>query len=527
MPQFALGRDNQSAVAEICRRLDGIPLAIEFAAARLPLLGIEGLRSRLDDRFRLLVTGSRLAPQRQQTLLAALEWSHALLAPDEQIVFRRLGVFKSSFGLEAAQRVGADGDFDEWPVLDHLAALIDKSLVISEPGAQPRYRLLESARAFALERLHKAGEQPTATRRLAEAVLRQFEKAFAERWTLTTSELLSSTLPDIDTLRAALTWAASDVGDPVHLVALVGAASGFRRPANLTSEGLRWTQIATERITADTRADIEARLWLGYAVMAHQLEASKEMAALHRAVSLYRSIDDRRGLYESLTMLAQKQIWQHDLPAAEKAITEASDLYDPSWPALMREGLLTARTYWLEVSGRPAEGQALMAGLVALMRAVGDERRLDHALMQLAESLFVQGKATEAIVVRREVVEHIGQRRVNYAASNLANLCAALSFNDELDGALETARLAFPLLQHEGSLSTYADHFALLAALVACGGRVGRRADGHGPAIAFIGDQSGATETTGRTALSFGRACATQSHHACERAAGGCRSLVR
>ena len=181
MPQFALGRDNQSAVAEICRRLDGIPLAIEFAAARLPLLGIEGLRSRLDDRFRLLVTGSRLAPQRQQTLLAALEWSHALLAPDEQIVFRRLGVFKSSFGLEAAQRVGADGDFDEWPVLDHLAALIDKSLVISEPGALPRYRLLESARAFALERLHKAGERPTATRRLAEAVLRQFEKAFAER----------------------------------------------------------------------------------------------------------------------------------------------------------------------------------------------------------------------------------------------------------------------------------------------------------------------------------------------------------
>ena len=325
---------------------------------------------------------------------------------------------------------------------------------------------------------------------------------------------MSSTLPDIDTLRAALTWAASDVGDPVHLVALVGAASGFWRPANLTSEGLRWTQIATERITADTRADIEARLWLGYAVMAHQLEASKEMAALHRAVSLYRSIDDRRGLYESLTMPAQKHIWRHDLPAAERAITEASDLYDPSWPAVMREGLLTARTYWLEVSGRPAEGQALMEELVALMRAVGDERRLDHALMQLAESLFVQGKATEAIVVRREVAERIGPRRVNYAASNLANLCAALTFNDELDEALQTARLAFPLLQHEGSLSTYADHFALLAAHVACGGRGGRRADGHGPAIAFIGDQSGAAEIIGRTALLFGPACAAQSHHA-------------
>ena len=127
------------------------------------------------------------------------------------------------------------------------------------------------------------------------------------------------------------------------------------------------------------------------------------------------------------------------------------------------------------------------------LRAVGDERRLDHALMQLAESLFVQGKATEAIGVRREVVEYIGQRRVNYAASNLANLCAALTFNDELDEALHTARLAFPLLQHEGSLSTYADHFALLACKLgrhAEGARLLGRADANFRASGFEREES-------------------------------------
>lgn len=164
-----------------------------------------------------------------------------------------------------------------------------------------------------------------------------------------------------------------------------------------------------------------------------------------------------------MCVLAQKQIWQHDLVAAEKTITEASAALDPKWPPVMREGLLTARTYWLEVSGRPAEGEPLMAELVTLMRALGDERKLDHALTQMAESLFVQGKAVQAMALRREVMQRIGEQRVNYATSNLGNLCAALTFNDEPDEALRVGRVAFPLAQHEGSLSIFADHFALLA----------------------------------------------------------------
>ena len=158
-------------MVEICRRLDGIPLAIELAAARVPLLGVEGLRARLDERFNLLTGGARVVLRRHQTLRATLEWSHALLTPEEQKVFRRLGVFAGGFTLEAAQHVASDASIDAWTALDHLGALVDKSLVLAEGDPIPRYRMLETTRAYALERLAEAGETQAVLRRHAEAML--------------------------------------------------------------------------------------------------------------------------------------------------------------------------------------------------------------------------------------------------------------------------------------------------------------------------------------------------------------------
>jgi predicted ATPase len=157
-PHFALGPDNVDAIVEICRRLDGIPLAIELAAARVPLLGVEGLRARLGERFNVLTAGARAVLRRHQTLRATLEWSHGLLTAEEQRVFRRLGVFAGSFTLEAAQHVARDAQIDGWAALDHLGALVDKSLVLAEGDPVPRYRLLETTRAYALERLGEASE---------------------------------------------------------------------------------------------------------------------------------------------------------------------------------------------------------------------------------------------------------------------------------------------------------------------------------------------------------------------------------
>lgn len=482
-PQFELNPDNRAAVIEICRRLDGIPLAIEFAAARLPLLGIEGLRLRLDDRFRLLTGGTRLAPKRQQTLRAALEWSHSLLSTDEQKVFRRLGVFVGSFGLDAAQQVGAADDFDPWTVLDHLGALVDKSLVISATGATPRYHLLESARAFALERLQAAGESIPAARGHAASVLKHFDTLYTQRWTTHTDALLAAASPDVDNLRAALHWAAGDTGDAIQLATLVGACGWLWQPADLSAEGRAWFDLAVDRIATDTPPAVEARLLLGYASHARQAAACKEIAALQRAATLYRSFDDRRGLYETWVALAQKQVWARDLAGAEQSISEADAVFDPAWPPTMREGHLAARTYLFEVTGRPADGQPLMEKLVALMRASGDEQKLDFALMQLAENLFIQGKVAEAINVRRETVQRIGGRRVNYAGSNLGNLCAALVFNDQFEEALHTAREAIAPLQRAGLLHIYADHFALLAFKL---GRHAAAARLHGRANARI-----------------------------------------
>ena len=161
---FALTSENVAAVVDVCRRLDGIPLAIELAAARLRTLGVEGLRARLDDRLQLLSGGARDQPARHRTLRAALEWSWALLDATEQAVFRRLGVMAGSFDLEAAQAVAAAEKIDGIAVIDAIGVLCEKSLVVVEPLADGsvRYRLLDTMRHFALEHLRAAGEEALA-----------------------------------------------------------------------------------------------------------------------------------------------------------------------------------------------------------------------------------------------------------------------------------------------------------------------------------------------------------------------------
>ena len=158
-PEFRVTDDNAAAVAEICRRLDGLPLAIELAAARIRALSAEEIVDGLHDRFRLLTGGARTAVRRQQTLRASVDWSHALLTEPERVLFRRLAVFLGGFDLDAAQAVAGDGEVERYQVLDELALLVDKSLVVAEHASGPtRYRLLETVRQYALEKLGDSGE---------------------------------------------------------------------------------------------------------------------------------------------------------------------------------------------------------------------------------------------------------------------------------------------------------------------------------------------------------------------------------
>ena len=158
-PDFALTDDNAATVGEICARLDGVPLAIELAAARVRALSVAEILDSLHDRFRLLTGGARTAVRRQQTLRASVDWSHALLTEPERILFRRLAVFLGGFDLDAAQGVVGGGDVQRYQVLDQLTLLVDKSLVVADDtGGRTRYRLLETVRQYALEKLGESGE---------------------------------------------------------------------------------------------------------------------------------------------------------------------------------------------------------------------------------------------------------------------------------------------------------------------------------------------------------------------------------
>ncbi|WP_329092431.1 MULTISPECIES: BTAD domain-containing putative transcriptional regulator [unclassified Streptosporangium] len=224
---FALDADTAPAVATLCRRLDGIPLALELAATRVPVLGVHGLVARLDDRFRLLSTGHRGVPPRQQTLTAMIDWSWDLLTDAERAVLRRLAVHADGCTMEAAEAVCAEDDLPAADVLDLVARLVNRSLVVMVDGADgPRYRLLESVAAYCVERLQHSGEYERVRRRhlrhytgLAERAEPRLYEADQRRW-------LRRLDSDAANLRAALNAAVRD-GDAGGALRLVGAMAWY------------------------------------------------------------------------------------------------------------------------------------------------------------------------------------------------------------------------------------------------------------------------------------------------------------
>src|SRR5438105_6129964 len=223
--QFSAEEPAVAAIAAICRRLDGIPLAIELAAARTTALGVEELAARLDDCFHLLTGGRRSALPRHQTLRATLDWSYQLLPELERVVLRRLAIFAGGFTLQAASAVAAIGEIAGSDIVDCAANLVAKSLVAADlGGATTWYRLLETTRAYALEKLTQSGEFDQVARRHAEYYRDLFERAEVELQTRPASEWLAAYGRRIDNLRAALDWAFSPGGDASIGVAVTAAA---------------------------------------------------------------------------------------------------------------------------------------------------------------------------------------------------------------------------------------------------------------------------------------------------------------
>jgi predicted ATPase len=247
-PDFRPGDKEAALVAEICRQLDGLPLAIELAAARVRLLGLQVLRDRLHDglphRLRLLAGGARDAPQRQRTLQATLAWSHALLGANEQAVLRWLGVCVGGFTLELAQQVAADDPIDAWAVLEALSGLVDKSLVAVDGDDPPRYRLLETTRAFALERLAEAGEAAATAARHAAALRDLFLAMDAQRLDDAgepdSDAMQARLITEVGNVRAALAWALGPAGDRRIALGLATGSAHLFMTIGQTLEALPW-----------------------------------------------------------------------------------------------------------------------------------------------------------------------------------------------------------------------------------------------------------------------------------------------
>lgn len=284
-PSFELDARTRALVAEICRRLDGIPLAIEFAAARAAHLSPAQIAERLDDRFRLL-TGGRRRIQRQQTLGAALDWSHDLLDPREQVAFRRLAAFAGDFSLSSAEGVCGGDPIDRAAVLDLLGSLVAKSLVtiVHDQGGEARYRLLETVRMYAADKLAAAGESSAVRTRHRDWYLGWLESVPLERLTFDTT-CLAAISTEIDNLRAAADWSLSD--DRPDLMARQATrmfghsfmSGSFRETQRLLTTALQ----RPDRLSIDERAACEATLGF-LAILATEPRRALEHAT--RAIEL-------------------------------------------------------------------------------------------------------------------------------------------------------------------------------------------------------------------------------------------------
>jgi predicted ATPase len=330
-PGFALTNDNASFVAQICYRLDGIPLALELAASRAKVLSPEQIASRLDDRFRLLTGGSRTALPRQQTLRAMIDWSYSLLSEEEKTLFRKLAVFVGGWTLEAAESVCGEARSGV-DVLDLLTRLVDKSLVFTEESTDEiRYHRLETIRQYSREKFFETDEVEAVRDRHLDYFV-QFAELVDEnlkgRHQLTWQSRMSA---EQDNLRAALEWGVSK--NPDSALSIAGAANLFWTAGGYSAEGFRWTQKALrqvekialpEGLTMEKRLVARARALRGLTRLYLSLgDNANAKRAAEESVALYRQSQDRRGLAFALVVLAYPLEFLGERVEAEAALQES------------------------------------------------------------------------------------------------------------------------------------------------------------------------------------------------------------
>jgi predicted ATPase/DNA-binding winged helix-turn-helix (wHTH) protein len=431
---FAHDARSAATITGICRRLDGIPLAIELAAARVASLGIDELAARLDDRFRLLTTGRRSALPRHQTLRGTLDWSHELLTEPERVVLRRLAIFAAGVTLQAVCTVAVDDEITAAEVVNCVASLVAKSLVTADDGgAAPRYRLLETTRAYALEKLAGSGEFDTVARRHARRYLDRFESAQATVETRPTQEWLTQYVPGIDNLRAALDWAFSPSGDTSIGVALTAAAVPLWMHLSLMEECRGRVELALAAIDAGTGRDAHLEMRL-LAALAQSLMYSRgalsEIGVIGtRALEIAESLGDVEYQLRSIWGLWSFRIstGQHRdaLTLAQSFHTLAANRSDPS-DYLIGERMIGGSQYYLgDLPGARRHLQTVLGHDAApAQRGQFVRFQIDlkaGARAYLARVLWLQGFPDQAM---RTAENSLEDARVTNHATSLGNTLA-------------------------------------------------------------------------------------------------------
>jgi predicted ATPase len=476
--RFACDDANVGPVIEICRSLDGVPLAIELAAARAPTLGVHALLASMQDRLELLTANrDRNAPERQQTLRAALEWSYGLLTPREQTVFRRLGVIAGSASLALIQQVVADDDDEasRWAVIDALDALVDRSFVtvlsIDDTRA-PRYHLLESPRAFALERLDAAGERAVVQRRHAFAVARMFDAAYVDYFSgrVGADEWMEQRERDFDNARDAIQWARTERQVDVEL--RIGATLLRALPSSLHTERMALASECEARLDAALPEALRFQVYTELSCALADTSKQRARDAAEQALLVARRLDgaqpDRFALYHALARASSAAAQAGDLPAARALLGEARALEDPGWPAQRLLWGAEAAQWVARMTGDTADALQRGRRLVALDRERGSLTGTYAAIStgNLIDAELAAGDAQGAARSGSALVEWLEGTRHEYALAfariNLLGALLALEDRGRARGVAQAAWGKAPAFEVQHAASAY---LALLAAL--------------------------------------------------------------
>ncbi|WP_426955687.1 ATP-binding protein [Muricoccus radiodurans] len=404
--EFAPGDTDAAEIMKICQRLDGIPLAIELAAPALQAMTLKELRERLERHFELLTAGRRTALARQQTLRATIGWSLDLLEPPERALLLRLSVFSGTWTAgSAAFLAGCVSGEDA--VCGLIAALVDKSLVQADvTGVHARYRLLDSTRYYAAERLSPS-DLAEARRSLTRWLVKAYERAEAD-WPFMPDEDWSAIYsPEIENLRAGLAWAFGPDGDERLGVELTSHTEHVWGELSLTSELHAWFDLAISRIDEATPPEIAGRLWLGRCGWVAP-RGTQALDAARRAAALFRAAASRIDLGRALW----RQAWQHvlagDLAAAGPLLDEAEDLLRAGRASKALVSCLRARAVAALRGNQPAAARANLEEALLLARDLRSPRDVALTLGSMAELHCAAGRMGEAIAVAQRALASLG-----------------------------------------------------------------------------------------------------------------------